>query len=291
MKKKTTQSKDLKILHSLDAFGIRKVSHSKIRIEKLEDRLEPSVPFPHKHDFFQVLLVTSGTGAHQIDFKNHAVKAGQIFLMKPGQMHSWDLRRGIRGFIVEFGLESLSFIKESPQLIDDFSLLPDVLTLPTKKDFTELEALTVLMQDEFAQARRYHDQSLQGYLLSLLILLLRSTGLEQRPPKVLGTIQRFKQLVEKNFKTAHGVEFYAKELRTSAKALTMQLTRSVQKPPRQIIQERILLEAKRFLAFSDLSVAEVGYELGFEDANYFIRFSRQHVKVTPARFRKVAAPQ
>ena len=56
--------------------------------------------------------------------------------------------------------------------------------------------------------------------------------------------------------------------------------------PRPLIQERILLVAKRYLAFSNVSVAEIGYIIGFEDANYFIRFFRLHENKTPAQFRK-----
>jgi AraC family transcriptional activator of pobA len=66
----------------------------------------------------------------------------------------------------------------------------------------------------------------------------------------------------------------------------MQLSRSIGKPPRTLIQERILLESKRYLAFSSLSIADIGYKLGFEDANYFTRFFRLHEKKTPAQFRK-----
>ena len=99
-------------------------------------------------------------------------------------------------------------------------------------------------------------------------------------------IENFKKLVESNFKEAHAVGYYADKLGVTSKALTMQLTRSIGKPPRLLIQERILLEAKRYLAFSNVSVAEIGYIIGFEDANYFIRFFRLHENKTPAQFRK-----
>lgn len=280
-------SKDqLKIHHSIDSFGILKVSLSSIRIEKLEDRIKPGVPFPHKHDFFQVMLVTSGKGFHQIDFEKHKVTAGQMFLMKPGQMHSWELGKTVKGYIVEFNTQSLNAFKESAALIEDFSLSPDAYTFSNKKNFNEIIELTKTMINEFERQREMHDLCLQGLLTSFLVQIIRSYQSNLKQHKTLSIIEKFKELLEKNFKHSHSVEFYAHELKVSPKALTMQFSRSLGKPPSQLIQDRLLLEAKRFLSFSQLSIADIGYELGFEDANYFSRFFRKHMKMTPARFRK-----
>ncbi len=279
-------SKKIEIHHSIDSFGILKVSLSHIRIEKLEERIKPRVAFPHRHDFFQVMLVISGTGWHQIDFKKHKVTPRQIFIMKPGQMHSWDLAKNVKGLIVEFSYQSLNSIKESLRLINNYTLSPDSYTFTNKNDFTEIMNLAQIMRAEFTNKRELHDLSLQSYLTAFLILTMRSYQPDLTQQKTISTIEAFKGLIDKNYRQKHTVEFYARELKTSPKALTMQLLRSIGKSPRQMIQERILLEAKRFLAFSDLNIAQIGYELGFEDANYFSRFFRQHEKKTPVQFRK-----
>lgn len=274
------------ILHPLDSFGIMKVSLSNIRIEKLEDRVKPGVPFPHKHDFYQIMIVTSGKGLHKIDFIEHEVSPQQIFLMKPGQMHSWTLKKGIRGFIVEFHPESLSSFKENAKLVNDLSFSPDMFFFKDKNQFQDLILLTELMDKEFHHYKPRQDLCLQAYLTSFLVLIVRTIEEKQKLPKAMTVIEKFRAMVEKNYRNQHAVEFYAKELKTSSQALTMQISRALGKPPRLIIQERLLLEAKRYLAFSDLGVAEIGYELGFDDANYFTRFFRTHEKITPAQFRK-----
>lgn len=276
------------MLHSLDAFGILKVSLSNIRIERLQDRVKPKVAFPHKHDFFQIMLVTAGSGLHQIDFIKHRVNSGQIFLMKPGQMHSWSLSKGVKGYIVEFNLQSLGTIKDGPRLVNDFLHSPDAYVFAEKADFQETTKLCMMMMQEFQKGRELHDLCLQGYLTAFLINVIRAYQHQLKPRKTLSIIEKFKDLIEKNFKQCHSVEFYANELKTSPKALSMQLTRSTGKSPSKMIQERILLEAKRYLAFSHLGISEIGYELGFDDANYFSRFFRQHEKKSPASFRKEA---
>lgn len=278
---------NIKKLHSIDSFGIRKVSLSHIRIERLEERIRPTVPFPHKHDFFQIMLVTKGKGYHQIDFMKHKVAPRQVYLMKPGQMHSWELSKEVQGLIVEFNTQSLNFLKDSTTLIHNMTFSPDVHEFQDQRQFHDLLNLTEMMRTEFLQGKDMQDLCLQGYLTGFLIQLIRSYKDWPGLPKGISIIQKFKSLVENHFKNEHAVDFYARTLGLSPQALTMQISRAIGKPPRQIIQERILLEAKRYLVFSDIGIAEIGFELGFDDANYFTRFFRTHEKETPAAFRKL----
>ena len=95
-------------LHSINSLGIREVSFGDIRVERLEKRINPKVPFPHRHDFYQLILITQGAGSHKIDFTIHKVFPGQVFVMKPAQVHSWTFDKKIRGIIIEFSRESMS---------------------------------------------------------------------------------------------------------------------------------------------------------------------------------------
>ena len=280
---------NVKKLHSIDSFGIRKVSLSHIRIEKLEERIKPSVAFPHKHDFFQIMLITKGKGLHQIDFVKHKVTSRQVYIMKPGQMHSWELSKDVQGLIVEFNTQSLNYLKDSTSLIHNITFSPDVYEFEDQKSFNDLLLLTQMMRNEFLQGKNMQDLCLQGYLTGFLIQLIRNYKDWPGLPKAISIIQKFKSLVENHFKEEHSVDFYARTLGLSPQALTMQLSRAIGKPPRLIIQERLLLEAKRYLVFSEIGIAEIGFELGFDDANYFTRFFRTHEKETPAAFRKVFA--
>lgn len=275
------------MLHPIDALGILKVSYSAIRIEKIEDRVVPAVPFPHKHDFFQIMLVTAGSGWHQIDFKKHKVAERQIFIMKPGQIHSWELSVGVKGFLVEFNRDSLRLdFPNAPDLINQIELAKDSFLFKKIIDFKNIISLCEIMNLEFEKKANQFDIGLKGFLMGFLVQILRNEGetflhLEKK----VTLVEKFKKLLELHFKTEHGVEFYAKNLNMTAKAFTMQITRSLGKAPRFVIHERIILEAKRFLAYSDLSISEIGYEIGFEDPNYFTRFFRIHEKISPARFR------
>lgn len=245
---------------------------SGIRVEPLEVRVRPSVPFPHRHDFWQIILITSGGGIHQIDFRTYKVKPRQIFIIKPGQVHRWKMNAGIKGIIVEFARSG------------HLSNSPDEIILP-ENEFQILKMLTSIMQSESSSKGVDADVSLRSLLASFLIQLERHTP-KLGPGKTTTILESFKNLVEKNFMKEHRVEFYSEKLGITSKALTMQVTRSLGRSPRAIIQDRFMMEARRYLAFSTMSIAEIGFELGFEDANYFTRFFRTHEKITPAAFRK-----
>ncbi len=259
------------IHHPIESFGIRKVSMSGIRIEKLEERVKPAVPFPHRHDFWQIILITHGTGIHQIDFNTYKVKPKQLFVIKPGQVHRWQMNKNIKGLIVEFArTNQLSTIP------DEFQMKPD--------EFEDLQKLSEVMLSEFSAKKKDYDTSLRSLLTAFLIHLNRYSIATDE--KTTGIIDNFRTLVEKHYRTEHRVEFYAEKIGITPKALTMQITRALGKSPRALIQERFMVEARRFLAFSKMSISEIGYELGFQDANYFTRFFRTHEKMTPAEFRK-----
>lgn len=276
----------MKPLHPIDAFGIAKVTLSSIRVDRLEERVVPKVAFPHKHDFYQLILITKGSGFHQVDFQQYDVSVRQLYLLKPGQIHTWSMKKSIRGFVVEFNRHSLTTLGE-PDLIRHLDLTDDVMMVQKTSDFEELVSLCQIMQNESSRSGELQDVGLKGLLTGFLALIIRQLGeLKSTKKKSDALLDRFRTLVDEHFRREHRVEFYAQKLGVTSKALTMQLSRLLNKSPREVIQDRFLMEAKRYLAYSDLSVAEIGYAIGFDDANYFTRFFRSHAKMTPAQFRK-----
>lgn len=98
-------------------------------------------------------------------------------------------------------------------------------------------------------------------------------------------IRKFNLLVEEHFRTEHSVSYYAQLLNKSPKTLSNLFALFNQKTPIQIIQERIIIEAKRLLRFTDKSPKQITFELGFEDPAYFSNFFKKHTNATPLEFR------
>lgn len=271
----------------IDSLGNIEVSLSQIRVERIVTRVVPRIPFPHKHDFFHIILVITGSGWHEIDFIKHQVHDGSIFILKPGQVHEWNFSPKIKGYIIEFNREAMDAnIPLSTVLINQILVSKDAFVLK-REELIEINCNCDKMYSEIIEKKDLYDISLQAYLTGLLVNVVRVIG-KDNPNKFItkGIAENFQLLVNQFYQQQHGVDFYSKGLRVTTKALTTNLKRSRGKSPRQIIQERFLLEAKRLLSYSELSISEIAYKIGFEDPNYFSRLFRSQVKMSPAEFRQ-----
>jgi AraC family transcriptional activator of pobA len=272
-------------LHSIDELGISKVSLNFIRVEPVENRMIPKVAFPHRHDFYQIMLITEGFGFHQIDFERYPVKKQQVFIMKPGQVHTWGLKPKTKGLMVEFNAASIQTgLSSIPDLLSKIDSSQDMAQLP-KKEFEQLLQPSLMMMRELDEKKAFSDVCLQSYLIGFLAQLSRITDPSPLTRDV-SVLERLKALIEEHYREERAVDFYAQKLKLTSKALTMKVTRMTGHSPRHFIQARSLLEAKRLLAYSSLSIADIGFETGLEDANYFSRFFKAHEKMSPQQFRE-----
>lgn len=270
-------AKSPNLLHPIESLGLTKVARGEIRVERFEDRLEPRIPFPHKHDFYQVLIVTGGRGWHEIDFTRHSLTRGQVFFMKPDQVHAWKTP-GATGFVIEFSHE---FKRH----------LADAMLISDKVAMKAIESLGELMLSEFGRQADLVQHVLAAYLEALMIQIERASPTAKISAARDSFFLRFQSLIQKNFRQHRQVEFYAKELGVTAKALTMRIKRSTGSAARDFILDRAILEAKRRLVESTETISEIGYDLGFDDPNYFTRFFKERVGVGPSEFRAKRGPR
>ncbi|MEM9647085.1 MAG: helix-turn-helix domain-containing protein [Bacteroidota bacterium] len=137
--------------------------------------------------------------------------------------------------------------------------------------------------------------NIQGDMLQMLLkrLIIMSTRLakEQLIVKSLendqiDTIRRFNYLVDMHYKTKRKVSDYADMLFKSPKTLSNLFSIYNQKSPQQIILERLTLEAKRLIHFTDRQNQEIAYDLGFNDPAHFSRFFKKMTQMTPSEYRE-----
>ncbi|MBK0378309.1 helix-turn-helix domain-containing protein [Mucilaginibacter segetis] len=161
------------------------------------------------------------------------------------------------------------------------------LDKPTKK---KLLLLLDVFIDEFNTPDNIQVDMLRMLLKRLIIIITRLARVhnvpkEKLPDDKLQVIRKFNILVENHYRTQHSVGFYAGELNKSPKTIANLFSLYNNKSPLQIIQERLVLEAKRLLYYTDKSVKEICYDLGFEDAAYFSNFFKKHTSTSPVEFR------
>ncbi|MCD2258051.1 helix-turn-helix domain-containing protein [Psychroserpens luteolus] len=116
--------------------------------------------------------------------------------------------------------------------------------------------------------------------------LLKSSSDETKPLKGSNdTLRHFNFLVETHYKQEHSVSFYAEKLNKSPKTLSNSFSK-YQKSPLQIIHDRIVLETKRQLLYTDKSSKEIAYDIGFDDASHLSRLFKKQTSLTPSEFKK-----
>ncbi|MBO0321122.1 helix-turn-helix domain-containing protein [Muricauda sp. CAU 1633] len=151
-----------------------------------------------------------------------------------------------------------------------------------------------LLHDMFIEEFSTPD-NIQGDMLQMLLkrMIIMSTRLakEQLIVKTLGndqidTIRRFNFLVDLHYKTKRRVSDYAEMLYKSPKTLSNLFSIYNQKSPQQIILERIALEAKRLINYTDKQNQEIAYDLGFNDPAHFSRFFKKMTQMTPSEYRE-----
>jgi AraC family transcriptional activator of pobA len=163
----------------------------------------------------------------------------------------------------------------------------------TQLDLTWTRRIHLLQQvfeEEFATIDNIQEDMLRMLIKRLIIILTRLAKQQfiketDLPDQKLDIIREFNMLVEDHYKVQHSVKFYAEQINRSAKTLSNLFALYNNKSPQAVIQERIMLEAKRLLLYTDKSSKEIAYELGFEDAAYFSNFFKKNANLSPSEFR------
>lgn len=204
---------------------------------------------------------------------------------RPADLTAWQFNRefycivdhdaevGCAGFLF-YGVRHPMFIKLDKQAAEEMAHLEKVFS-------SEL-----LLKDKF------QGEMLRTLLKRVIIKTTRMAKLQcesyrQFPDERMDLIRKFSLLLEIHFKQEHEVRFYAAALHKSPKTLSNVFSLLKQQPPSALIRNRILLEAKRYLHYTEKSAKEIAYELGFESPAHFSRFFKQYSGSNVSAFRNL----
>ncbi|OEO28070.1 hypothetical protein VW23_006655 [Devosia insulae DS-56] len=246
----------------------------------------------HRFSFYTLISVTAGEVTQLVDFEPIACAAGSVLVLRPGQVHNFG---GLdwEGWMVIFRPEFLPSGSEAiSELIPALGLdrLPDHLQF-SPADFAPVaDSISRMQQDAAsdAQARELH--ALLRY--QLCALLLRLTLLHDRAAAGVGSRSRgrqrflkFRALLEQQFTAWHHVAHYADALACTEKSLTRSALEVTGRTAKQVIAQRLTLEAKRLLAHTERPVFLISESLGFDEATNFAKFFRRETGLSPGQFR------
>lgn len=159
----------------------------------------------------------------------------------------------------------------------------------------ELETFKTVWKMFELEMRTYDEMQLdmlQTMLKRFLILCTRVYKAEHQlsplPLEESDLLREYHYLVEQHFREKHSVQEYADLLNKSPKTLSNLFSKISEKSPLQIIHERIAMESKRLLRFSNKSIKEIAFELNFDDLQAFSRFFKKMENMSPSDFKKSA---
>ncbi|MBF4485378.1 MULTISPECIES: AraC family transcriptional regulator [unclassified Flavobacterium] len=245
---------------------------------------------PHKHDFYLVFFVEKGSGVHNVDFTQYNVNDYQVYFIRPGQVHNWSLDVDTSGFQLMLSADVISVFSNLGQFSFFEQSVPSCLSL-TKKEFEEfknhLHEIELLLSDNDTLTKE-----IVLLRLHLLLKLLQKEYLVQFPEHDSSTkpekiIKGFTILIDDYFNKESSVNFYADKLNITPNYLNILSQKYLKIPASDVIKQRTILEAKRLLTSTDLSIKEIGYQLGFNDNTYFSKVFKKYAGKTPGDFKKL----
>jgi len=245
---------------------------------------------PHKHDFYLVFFVEKGSGVHNVDFTQYNVNDYQVYFIRPGQVHNWSLDVDTSGFQLMLSADVISVFSNLGQFPFFEQSVPSCLSL-TKKELEEfknhLHEIELLLVDNDTLTKE-----IVLLRLHLLLKLLQKEYLVQFPEHDTSTkpekiIKGFSILIDDYFNKESSVNFYADKLNITPNYLNILSQKYLKIPASDVIKQRTILEAKRLLTSTDLSIKEIGYQLGFNDNTYFSKVFKKYAGKTPGDFKKL----
>jgi AraC-like DNA-binding protein len=252
---------------------------------------DPHDPELYK-DYVKVFYIKTG-GSIQIDFREYQLEQDALFFVNPNQWYQLQESTST-GLLLYYNRDFYCVELHEKEYACDGILFDNLHDIPVVylEAAQSLEIQRIL--NEIKSEISGHDNAMEEMIRVLLKqIIIKSTRIwkQANQEEAEGTVEKefartFNQLVEWNYTTKHAVADYAELLNMTPKALSKRLAKHSSVTPNDIIKNRIILEAKRLLAHTQLSVKEIGYKLGYEDPAYFIRLFTNQAGIAPQQFRK-----
>ncbi|MBK3517569.1 AraC family transcriptional regulator [Carboxylicivirga marina] len=250
---------------------------------------------PHRHDYFTIILVEKELGGvHIIDFKEYQLEGAAIHFVYPGQVHQFLSDSRPNGYVINFSSTFLMQNGISEELINRvylYNSFGDSPPMPINE--LQLHTLTYIVEQmkSYQNGDNFFKYEALGALLKLFIINISGACNLAKLNAEYDTssnrlIREFKQHIERRYKQIHKVQQYAELLSVSSDYLNRYVKTKTGKSAKEYIQDKLMIEAKRLLLFTEMSGKELAFELGFEEPSHFASFFKKISGQSPIAFRQ-----
>ncbi len=248
----------------------------------------------HRARFYHIIWFQKGNAIHSVDFNPVIIEPNTLLFLSKDTVHHFDSKNPFDGKAILFTDSFFCKTEADGKFLRDtilFNNLFPVSQIKVGHQANLFESVFQLMTNELQNVKdSSQDEILQNLLHNLLLLSER----ERRKQNIgelkkgadLDYVMLFRDALDANYKSKKQVSFYAEKILITEKRLNQATTKLLSKTPKEFIDDRVMLEAKRFLGHTTESIKAIGFDLGFDEPTNFIKYFKKHSHSTPAEFRK-----
>jgi AraC family transcriptional activator of pobA len=246
---------------------------------------------PHQHHgLFQILYLKDGTAKIRLDDRHHDMRGPQVLVVPQMCIHGFRFARNAGGQVITLAYPLLDKIDQ--QLGNRLAGLtgPRIHQLGNDEQSAHAKLAFSLIDSEYKRNAPYRNLLLESLLGTILVWIVRNSDpAQQEAPRAIGRGGRhfaaFCQMVEESYTRHYPVAWYAGQIGITAAHLNVLCRQAANQSALELIHERVLLEAKRNLVYTSMTVSVVSYTMGFSDPAYFTRFFKRQTGLSPKDFR------
>ncbi|MDX2191001.1 MAG: helix-turn-helix domain-containing protein [Bacteroidota bacterium] len=267
-----------------------------VPLNTLTTEKRPHLVNPHRTNFYHIFLFKNCQPKHLVDFKSIHVKPYSILFIDKERVHQFDQLLHYDGDVIIFTDNFYCQTENDIQFLKGSYLFNDIqdnclLTLEPNS-FQKLYHISKEIDEEIKQFDSKTSPTILKNLLQNFLLTAErekskngNISFEKNMDFEYSTL--FKDLIERHYKTKRNVAYYAQQLAISERRLGQATHLFFGKLPKEMINERLTLEAKRLLVYGNHSIKEIAYDLGFEEPTNFIKYFKNQTSQTPLEFREI----
>lgn len=251
---------------------------------------------PHAHrDLHQLLVIFSGGGDMEAETQRETFRAPALLIVPAGTVHGFSFAEDTEGYVVTLAdtlLRDLARDERSFRKLFDNAICSSMESDPVH--FQELSDTVPKLRRELVWSAPASAAAATARLTTLLVSAVRalhqpSEGISAAGNARAALVARLREQIEIHLRGGWSIAQYAKALNVTPARLRAACLEVTGKTPMRVLEERLVLEAKRNLTYTNMTVAQTGYYLGFTDPAYFSRFFSKLAGESPAAFRKRVA--
>ncbi len=261
-----------------------------VSVHQLTNLFFRSVAKLQKSNKYYLYIFKTGGGLHHIDEHQSAIKSESLHFIYPFQKQEFSNVKQCSGYCIEFTEDFFHLHTEHKDVLYRLPFLGYELKYASykipKRSFDQFYDIADLMYEEFHGKKIYHDKILLSYINIFLMKFKQLPGIRnERLDGVYYTsmqiVVRYKRLIRQHYSKHHSVAWYAKQLNQTTNYLNNVVKEVTGKRAGDLIYVQLIMEAKRLLLHTKLSLKEIAFDIGFKDASYFTKFFKKHTGSRP----------